>query len=167
MNIEIFKDIPEYEGIYQISNLGNLKSFKNGKEKILSPSVNTSGYKQFKLRKNNKIKITRIHQLVALVFLNHKTDNSKKFVINHKNFIRTDNRLDNLEIVTFRENTNKKHIKSSSKYTGVCWCNRDKKYRAYININKKYKSLGYYENEYDAHLAYENALKNYASHTFL
>ncbi len=161
MQKEIFKDIPEYEGIYQISNLGNLKSFKNGKEKLLYPSINSSGYKHFKLRKNNKIKITRIHQLVALVFLKHKTDNSKKLVINHKNFIRTDNRLDNLEIVTFRENTNKKHLKSSSKYTGVSYCKREKKYRAYISINKKYKSLGYYENEYDAHLVYENAFKKF------
>lgn len=157
MNKEIFKDIPEYEGIYQISNLGNLKTLKYGKEKLMSPSLNTSGYKQCKLRKNNIIKTTRIHQLVALVFLNHKTDISKKLVINHKNFIKTDNRLDNLEIVTFRENTNKKHIKSSSKYTGVCWCNRDKKWRAYININKKHISLGNHNTEEEANAAYQQA----------
>ena len=41
--LEIYKDIPEYEGSYQVSNIGNVKSFyKNGKERILKPGVNTS-----------------------------------------------------------------------------------------------------------------------------
>ena len=43
-NKENFKDIPNYEGIYQISNLGNVKSLKYGKERILKPSFNSGGY---------------------------------------------------------------------------------------------------------------------------
>lgn len=82
-----------------------------------------------------------------------------KSVVNHKNFIRTDNRAVNLEIVTSRENSNLKHLKSSSQFTGVSWYKRSKKWVAMITNEGKNKNLGYFTDEKEAHNAYQNALK--------
>lgn len=165
--MEIWKDVIGYEGIYQVSNLGNVKSLKrivnnNGgvstiRERILKPSKNKGGYLAVVLCVNCIQKTKPIHQLVAESFLNH-LEKGKKVVVNHKNFIRTDNRVENLEIISFRENTNRKHLKSSSKYTGVCWFDNRNKWMSTIVINGKNKYLGLFINEYDAHLAYEKAL---------
>ena len=91
--MERWKDRPDYEGLYQVSNLGNIKSLI--KNKILKPYINKkNGYSYIGLHKNKKIKVIRIHRLVAIVFM----PNPNNFpVINHKNKIRTDNNIDNLE----------------------------------------------------------------------
>ena len=102
--MEIWKDAKNYESLYQVSDLGNVKSlnYKNTKkEKILSKINNGKNYLSVNLYKN-KIK-TRIyiHRIVATSFL----DNSQnKEEVNHINGIRTDNRLTNLEWVTRSEN---------------------------------------------------------------
>ena len=165
---EIWKDIPNYEGYYQVSNLGNVKSLsrivKNGLGtrtvcgKILKNLVNTTnGYLVVNLSKIGLVKTKQIHQLVAEAFLNH-SQKGHKLVVNHKNFNRQDNRLENLEIVTQRENANLKRFKSSSEYVGVNWYKRLNKWVAKIWVNGKKKHLGYFINEYDAHLAYQKAL---------
>ena len=166
-NQEIWKDVKGYKGLYQASDLGNIKSLsryvnhrcgkKIIKERILKPIVNHYGYLFVNLFKKGIKKTITVHQLVAIAFLNH-TPNGHKLVCNHINFNKQDNRVENLEIVTNRENTNKKHLKSTSKYTGVSWDKPLKKWAAYIHINIKKVHLGYYTNEYDAHLAYQNAL---------
>ncbi len=166
---EIWKDIFGYEGLYQISNFGNVKSLKRislmrnkyqfiKKEKILKPCLDNVGYYNVNLYKNNFQKTFKIHKLVAIAFLNH-TPCGYKLVVNHKNFIKTDNKLENLEIITSRENTNLQHIKSSSKYTGVSWHKNIKKWQSYIKINNKLIYLGVFENEIDAHNEYQNKLK--------
>ena len=166
---EIWKDIPNYEGYYQASNLGRIKSLSRivlrkgkypfmSKEKVLKPALIPLGYYQIVLHKNGIKKGKSIHSLVAESFLNHKP-NGHKLVVNHKNFNREDNRVENLEIITNRENTNKKRFKSSSEYVGVNWCKRVNKWTAQIWVNGKKKHLGYFINEYDAHLAYQKALK--------
>ena len=134
---EIWKDILDYEGLYQVSNLGRVKSLsrrvknKNGykitKEIILQPAKYKYGYYHIDLSKENKSATKNIHKLVAIAFLNHNHC-GYKLVVNHKNFDKLNNHVDNLEIVTQRENSNKKHLKSSSIYTGVCWCNTKKKW---------------------------------------
>lgn len=81
---EIFKDIPNYEDMYQVSNLGNVKSLgnnKNRKDKILKISLDGSGYKKVSLCKNSKIKTIRVHQLVSMAFLNHKINGHKLSLI--------------------------------------------------------------------------------------
>jgi hypothetical protein len=78
-------------------------------------------------------------------------------IIDHINNIQTDNRLENLQIITHRENISKSKI-GTSIYTGVCWNKRKNKWTASININYKRLHLGYFKNEYDAHLAYQNKL---------
>lgn len=155
--MEIWKDIENYEGIYQVSNLGNIKSLKFNKEKILKPTIDGASYYSVNLYKNGVQKNFSIHKLVAISFLNH-IPCGFNLVINHKDFNRLNNKVDNLEIITNRENTNKKHIKSSSEYVGVYWCKDKNKWRSQINYNGKTKHLGYFINEIEAHFAYQNEL---------
>jgi hypothetical protein len=152
---EIWKDIPVYEGIYQVSNLGRIKSLKFGKEKILNGWIRRDGYIAVNLM-YNKRKTYRLHQLIAITFLNHKP-NGHKIVVDHIDNNKLNNRLDNLQLVSQRFNSSKDR-KGSSKYTGVSWNKKRKKYESQIVINNKRKYLGLFENEYDAHLAYQNKL---------
>jgi hypothetical protein len=154
---EIWKTIEGFED-YEVSNFGRVKSFKLGKEKILKPSVNNHGYCLVFLFKDKKRSTKKIHQLVSIAFLNH-TPCGFKLVVNHKDFNRENNHVDNLEIVTTRENTNQKHLKSSSQYTGVCWDISNNRWRVRIRINNKNKHLGLFTNEIEASKAYQNKLK--------
>ena len=152
--MEVFKDVKGYKGKYEVSNLGRVKSLKFNKEKILKAGVNANGYLQVNLFKDGKCKARKVHQLVAVAFLGHKPC-GMKLVVNHIDIDKLNNNVSNLEIVTARENGNKKHLKSSSKYTGVCWDKRDKKWMAYIRINGKLKNLGYFTDELEASNAYQ------------
>jgi hypothetical protein len=157
---EEFKDIPEYEGLYQVSDLGRVKSLNynhTGKEGLLKQCFNGNKYLTVNLHKKGSQKNKRVHQLVAIVFLNHKLC-GQELVVNHKKFIRSDNRVENLEIVTNRENTNQKHMESTSKFTGVYWNKSNKKWRATIEIKGVTTHLGYFNDELEASQYYENAL---------
>lgn len=95
--MEIWKDIAGYEGLYQVSNLGRVKS-RNG---ILHPNTNTYGYKHITLSKNNIQKTAIIHKLVADAFIPNP---SGKPQINHKDGNKENNTANNLEWVTQGEN---------------------------------------------------------------
>jgi hypothetical protein len=158
---EIWKNIDGYDGDYQVSNMGRVKSFKLDKGgRILEGGINSSGYLVVNLSKNGTQKTIDIHALVAIYFKDHIPD-GYKLVVNHIDLNRLNNKATNLEIVTNRVNTNKKHLKSTSKYTGVCWHKYRKKWISQILINNKKKHLGYFKDEYEAHLAYEAALKDH------
>lgn len=169
MENEIFKPIKDYEESYLVSNYGRIISLQRivihgnrkltVKEKLLKNTLEKTGYHTVNLYKPGKTTKKQVHQIVAESFLGHTSDGYKK-VINHKNHVRNDNRVENLEIVTQRKNTNKKHIKSSSKYVGVSFNKLRLKWRAFIRINGVLKSLGSYTSEYNAHLAYEKALSD-------
>ncbi len=164
---EIFKAVKNYEGIYEVSNLGRVKSLKRKfvlKERILKSSDNGNGYLGVDLSKKAINKKRLIHQLVAESFLNH-TPNGNKLVVNHIDFNKINNNINNLEIVTNRENSNLKHHKSSSKYTGVSWHKHAKKWSSNIWINGKLKHLGYFTNELEASQYYENALDSFNNGT--
>lgn len=167
---EIWKDIPDYEGLYQVSNLGRVKSLPkewvagygainkhNGK--ILKLQVDKDGYNLVKLHKNNIGKTKKVHQLVAISFLNHKPC-GLKLVIDHINDNPSDNRVENLQIVTQRFNAHKTQGKYSSKYKGVHWDKNRNKWNAQIKISNKKVFIGRYEKEEDAHKAYQKALNN-------
>lgn len=166
--IEVWKDIQGYEGLYQVSNLGNVKSLSRlmisntgrftSRERFLKQCNDINGYLMVNLNKNNKHVTKKVHKLVAIEFLSHVPCGSK-LVINHIDFNMKNNRVDNLEIVTTRENSNRKHIKSSSQYTGVCFHKKANKWVSQIHINGKLKYLGIYKKEIDASIAYEKALK--------
>ena len=161
---EVWKEIKDYEGYYQISDLGRVKSLGRKslgrfiKERILITSFDGVGYFNVNLCKNGVKKTFKIHKLVAIAFLNHTPD-GLNLVVNHINFNKLDNKLVNLEVITQRENTNRKHLKSSSKYVGVMWDKANKKWRSQIRKNGKVNYLGLFLNELDASKAYQNELK--------
>lgn len=102
--MEIWKDIPNYEGLYQISNLGNVKSLyritNNNHiihEKILKPQDNNNGYLIVNLYKNNKMKAKLIHRLVAKTFIDNPNNYS---YINHIDKNKSNNTVNNLEWCT-------------------------------------------------------------------
>ena len=109
MTIEIYKDVVGYEGIYQVSNLGNVKRVlisrgvhgKNKDGNILKPFYESNGYLQIGFRKNNKRKYFMHHSLIAECFI--PNPNNYPF-INHINGIKDDNRIENLEWCTHSEN---------------------------------------------------------------
>lgn len=156
MNKEVWKDLPSYEGLYQVSNIGRVKSVKNS-VRIRKFSIKR-GYPCVNLSKNNKSKCYKVHQLVAMTYLNHKPC-GMELVIDHINGIKTDNRLKNLQIITNRENCSKDKKEGSSKYTGVYFDNYHGRWRAEISINGRSEKLGYFENELEASNAYQYKLK--------
>ena len=98
--IEIWKDIPSYEGLYKISNLGRLKSLKKGEE-ILSPPTYNTGYIVAKLFKNGIYKRIGVHRIVAMSFIDNPLN---KKMVNHIDGNKLNNCLSNLEWATSQEN---------------------------------------------------------------
>lgn len=104
--VEIWKDVPGYEGHYQVSSLGNLVSHKY---KIRTPLklYSNRGYLRVHLRLNNVRKSFYVHRLVAFVFIGNQHGKSE---VNHIDGNRTNNRLSNLEWVTAHENATHRNI---------------------------------------------------------
>ena len=153
---EIWKPMKNYEGFYEVSDLGRVKSIivnNLRKERIMKQHLPKRHYLVFKATKYGESKLKKTHQVVSEAFLNH-TPCGMKLVINHKNFIKTDNRAVNLEITTNRANCHKKHLNVTSKYIGVCFVTRKQKFVAQIQINGKTKHLGFFNNEKYANDAY-------------
>lgn len=109
-----WKDVPDFEGLYQVSDCGQVKSCerviensstKSGKqtikEKILKPRLNTKGYHHVCLYKDGKVNNFRVHRLVALTFL--EGDNT--LTVNHIDECKTNNHVSNLEYLTREDNT--------------------------------------------------------------
>ena len=143
-----------------MSNLGKVKSLgnnKNRKDKILKISLDGSGYKKVSLCKNSNSKIIKAHQLVSMAFLNHKI-NGHKLIVDHINNDRLDNRLENLQIITQRENTSKDKKNKSSIYVGVTWHKANNKWVSNIRINGKKIHLGCFNTELEASEAYKNKI---------
>ena len=158
--MEEYRDVKGFEGLYQISDLGNVKSFKRNKERILKGSTDIKGYIQITLGKDGKAYNRTMHQLVAIAFLGHEPNGFKGLVVDHIDNNPLNNRLDNLQLITHRENITKER-RGVSKYTGVTWSKQQKKWRAGITINGNRKVLGFFAKELEAAAAYQVALKNY------
>lgn len=107
MEKEVWRDIPEYEGLYQVSNYGNVKSLARNncnvclKDRILKYSKNHQGYKQVALFKKSKQKSFKIHKLVALAFIPNPNNYP---CINHIDGNKQNNCVDNLEWCTYSHN---------------------------------------------------------------
>jgi hypothetical protein len=167
LNMEIWKDIVGYENLYQVSNLGNVKSLpkewisSNGARqkhngKLLKLCDRGEGYLAVNLYNNGVKKFRMVHQLVAEAFLNHKP-NGLKLIVDHINDDPSDNKMENLQIVTQRFNVCKTQGRYSSNLKGVY--KSGNRWKSQIVIDKKIIYLGTYINEIDAHLAYKNKLE--------
>ena len=103
--MEIWKDVVYFEGLYQVSNLGRVKSLnysRTGREKVLKPSK-TNGYLQVYLYKEGKSKRFSIHRLVAFAFIPNPNNLP---IVNHKDEDKSNNCVDNLEWCTVAYNNN-------------------------------------------------------------
>ena len=103
MKKELWRDIKNYEGHYQVSNFGRVKSIKFGKEIILKPVTDRHGYLLVSLWKNNKQKTYKVHRLVAEAFIDN-TDNLPQ--VNHKDENPLNNNVNNLEWCNSKYNCN-------------------------------------------------------------
>lgn len=114
---EIWKDIPNYEGVYQASTLGNIRSLgftheiknqwgstsiRHKKGRVLKQHINTAGYYNVQLCKDGMTKRIMTHRLIAITFIPNP-DNKRE--VNHKDSNRLNNQIENLEWVTSKENT--------------------------------------------------------------
>ena len=109
------------------------------------------------MHKNFKQKTNTIHKLVAIAFLDHKPCGYKE-VVNHKDFDKSNNKASNLELISQRENTNRKHLESSSRFIGVTFCKKTKMWRSHITFGGKMTYLGACISEEEASELYKNAL---------
>ena len=98
---EIWKDIKDYEGLYQVSNLGRVKRITTGR--VLKPLKHANGYLMVKLSKNSIVYTKTVHRLVAEAFIPNPEHKSE---INHIDENKTNNNVSNLEWMTRKENIN-------------------------------------------------------------
>lgn len=157
--------VKDYEGLYEITKCGKVKSLprkrigkciRNYNEKILSIVNIGIGYKSVTLFKDGIKKKWLLHRLVAICFL--KKEDNKDYV-NHKDKDRSNNHVDNLEWVSAIENNCHMQIDrtNQSKYPGVYLSKSKKRYLSQINHNGVKYYLGSYKTEIDAY----NARCNY------
>lgn len=151
--MEIWKDITGYEGYYQVSDLGRVKSLHRNKEHILKHGYNRNGYPLVALCVNYKMWTTTVHQLVAEAFLGHKRD-YYKVVVDHIDNNPKNNNASNLQLISPRQNTIK-----DKKDAGVYWHKRDKRWVSRIRIGSDRIVLGYFKDKTKALEAYNNKLK--------
>lgn len=145
---ECWKDIKNYEGKYQISNLGNIRSLKfinnrieKAKIRLLKPQVR-NGYFVIHLSKHGKRKCYQVHRLVAQEFIENPNNYT---IVNHKDYNPKNNKVDNLEWCTQKQNVNwsrcnmigKNHISKNKKMYGIFFRNRRNGYYE-VTIKKKY-----------------------------
>ena len=151
---EIWKDIPEYKGMYQASNLGRVRSLDRKyrgsnqfgasfivtkKGKILKPKVRKDGYLSVVLYNKQKTKHISVHRLIALTFLPNPNNYA---VINHKDEDKTNNNVSNLEWCTQSYNINygSRNEKTAEKLRNII---KDKKWCENISKGKKGKTMSF------------------------
>lgn len=103
---ENWKSIAGYDGLYEVSSIGRVRSLNynhTGKIKVLKPRKICTGYLVVGLHKNREKKLFKVHRLVAAAFIPNP---DSKPQVNHKNEIKSDNRAENLEWMTAKENCN-------------------------------------------------------------
>lgn len=178
--IEVWTPIKNYEGLYEVSNLGRIKSLgkfnRNGtsyekfiaREKIRSQSESKFGYMNVVLCKKGKSKTYRVHRLVAEAFIPN-CDNKPH--VNHKDYNRKNNCAYNLEWVTSKENCNyslchqpkirrtRRDCKSGERYI-----NYHKGHKKYV-VNFKGERFGEYKTIEDAIKVRDKVLANYEKYS--
>jgi hypothetical protein len=169
---EEWKPVVGYEGLYEVSNLGRVFSLpkewigskgckRKHNGKLLSVSYSNKGYARVLLCHKGTNKTREIHQLVAEAFLGH-TPCRYKLVVDHIDNNKSNNNVENLQLISQRENASKNSSKSilykTSKYVGVHFDKSRNKYASSIQIKGKSIFIGRFNCEFTAHLAYQNKL---------
>lgn len=154
---EIWRQI--LDSNYAISNYGNVKSVLTNQ--ILKTWMNEYGYAGVSFRIRGK-KYTKIIHLLVWDIFGDKPRNGMKLQVDHKDENKVNNRIDNLQLLTPRQNTIKSVPTRTSRFTGVHWASDRNKWRAAVHLNGKQKLLGSYVCESLAGLAYQKALIQYA-----
>lgn len=135
MEGEIWKDIEGYEGLYQVSNMGRVKSLEREyksrgkygeyigrtKTRILKAGFNGDGYLQVALCRNSECKYVKVHKLVAKAFV---PNDENKPTVDHINTIRHDNRACNLRYFTWKEQMSENEITSKRHKKIVSECGK-------------------------------------------
>jgi len=165
---EVWINIEGYENLYKISNMGKVKSLSrevNGKNgstrehvgKELAKLISSNGYQVVRLSKEGKATTYTLHSLMAKNFLRMNL-NDKTLIINHKDSNPKNNQLNNLEIVSYRENACHAQLQKtrSCEHIGVSYNKKEGKYKSSITFNGKQIGLGTYLNEEDAYQARVN-----------
>lgn len=169
---EIWKPVVGYENLYQVSSYGRIKSLprrvkcSQGKrltnEKILSTKVSCKKvYPSIGLTDGVNRKTYKLHQVVAMAFLDFKP-NGHKIVVDHIDDNKHNNNVENLQLLTPRENSIKASLtrKSKSKYVGVRKLNSgNKRFTAIARNEKGQVNLGYFYTEEEASQRYIEEIK--------
>jgi len=153
---EIWKPVLGYEGHYEVSNLGRVKSLKHGKIKILK-ELNRHLYLSVNLSKNDIMRTENIHRLVAIHFVPNPHN---KTHVNHIDLDKHNNKAENLEWVTVRENTVHYHLKKGCS-TGELYIKKHyNNFQVRVTYLGKLVSLGSYKTLDEAILVRNNFLKS-------
>jgi len=165
--MEIWKNIKNNQN-YQVSNLGNIKSLKRlvntnfgqrtVNERLLKQSYDKDGYCILCLNIEDKRKTYRIHRLVAEHFITNENDNYD--TVNHKDFNKRNNNVDNLEWVSNMDNTRHYHKRNNKNCVGVSYSKQKSKYIARITHNNNRIYLGTFNTEKEAIDKYYNYVFN-------
>lgn len=177
--VEKWVPVRGYEGKYEVSNKGQVRSFDRmvykevaGKEVLrkgvlLAQTTHPELYKLVTLYGGERWKFTTSVHLIVYYSFNLHENIDPLFQVDHVDNNPSNNELSNLQRITCRQNSIKRSLShpKTSKYTGVCWDKRDNNWKAYIRVKdpvtgkSKSKYLGRFALEEDASIAYQNKLK--------
>ena len=129
---------------YYVDNI-EIVSMKYGKRRVLSHSIDSSGYKLVSLSMHGKVKTQSLHRLIARV---HLPDFSEDLEVDHIDRDKTNNNISNLRMVTKAKNL------QNIAFKGASYHKASGKYQVRIMVNGKRKHLGYFDTEEEAHDAY-------------
>lgn len=162
LEVEIWKDVVGYEGEYLVSSFGRVKSLKNYHgvpERILKQCMSRK-YLIVSIGKYYERKTFSVHVLVAMAFHGHVPDGTHKICVDHIDNNPLNNRADNLQLISARENVIKDMKKgSTTDFIGIRFVKRLGKWVSYIVYNKRKVYLGMFDLEIDAANAYQKARK--------
>lgn len=175
---EVWLPIKGFEGLYEISSLGRVKSLPNlkrgrkgaspymTKERIRSCGLKSRYHVVDLYRRDGSYLFITVHRLVATHFIDNPLNHP---YINHIDEDCRNNRVDNLEWVSNRENVSRRIVNTPiryrgskpSKYIGVSWKKQHKAWIANISVNNRQVYLGQFKSEIEAANAYQEALVKY------
>lgn len=137
MEKEIWKDVIGFEGLYQVSNIGRVKSLRFNKEKILKQQLSTSGYFAIGLHKDKKAYTFMVHQIMYEAFYGIRS--CRKYVIDHIDNNKQNNLLFNLQYVSNRFNSTKDK-KSKTGHSNIYY--NSGAYLVRMRVNDVKKTIG-------------------------